>query len=948
FKIRFKVGDTGDSDGVFKETHTIRFKEIKDKDPLSGEINLDLQFDNMAPVIATDEDTGYNIIKYEAPEKNRVVNYNGFYTFGSWAKEEPVHGVNQTGVSRVAVYFTRNVGNDAHDGIFDPMIAKDATGNRSPVTDLAYEDNLYWRTVGISTGQAANHTLVLAGSDPNIHAGGLIKVNGIIYRIDRVDGSTLTLDTSFAGHGTAGTAKIAIANVVDNPLQEGDGTGEKNAAGYWTNPALDDGDCMIESFIKQGSKCTWDANINTRNIGDGTAYLHYVVFDEAGNSSHESVPIYIGNNLPRVAGLKFATDNSTNGDYEGDEICDDYSGLYAGGKDGRNDVTKIVFPSESTDAAPVAIATVKNKMLLQPEIVGGNGNLKYVASIAKRNGSTGWNAPYKTLAETALKNSLGSQLVGSTDDTAKEGKVEFTVPYMITNEFRDGDNQKLKLLVKDSTPGESMEAEVSVILNLALRDSNPPVIKIRPFYWNSSAENSLFGNSTKNGHIELPSDLPESFVSDGSGVDDRQPKVSGKIKIEGIAQDDAQLRVIKLDVFGTEKTVGTYNGAWEIGEELTSGGEIPASGYAFTVEQAKYADLIREGIITAVPEGKEEDDKVNYFSAEYGHVVKWTAYIDTAKVMTDAAETDREIKAYAVDRGTPNATGSDYENPNHSEDNDVSAFKEDGDNEGAQSGGTNGSGVHTDFYAVDVVPYITDVTTALSLTKKNNPSVYSRSALGHYPVAATETVKMTGFNLAGGTVKFNAETGTADVAYNASGFAIPSGAKSGNVSISVNGVGSLNNKNGNDSHGSYAKTVDLSANPTGDKTIYDNYYNRQPNGDNNNLLTDDVVLDIWQFKDAGISQTSGYITEPIMKVNPKNGMLNFGFNSGPANYCMANGENTSYTTWVGNYARFSTCGFTVDENGRTHGISVGLDTNPGSSGSSGRLEYFYSGWGRSE
>ncbi|MBQ1832989.1 MAG: hypothetical protein II114_04350, partial [Treponema sp.] len=570
------------------------------------------------------------------------------------------------------------------------------------------------------------------------------------------------------------------------------------------------------------------------------------------------------------------------------------------------------------------------------------------ASIAERNGSTGWNAPYKTLDEIALKNNLGSQLVGSTDDTAKVGKIEYTVSYMVSNEFRDGDNQKLKLLVKDSTPGESMEAEVSVILNLALRDSNPPVIKIRPFYWNSSAENSLFGNSTENGHIELPSDLPESFVSDGSGVDDRQPKVSGKIKIEGIAQDDAQLRVIKLDVFGTEKTVGTYNGAWEIGEELTSGGEIPASGYAFTVEQAKYADLIREGIITAVPEGKEEDDKVNYFSAEYGHVVKWTAYIDTAKVMTDAAETDREIKAYAVDRGTPNATGSDYENPNHSEDNDVSAFKEDGDNEGAQSGGTNGSGVHTDFYAVDVVPYITDVTTALSLTKKNNPSVYSRSALGHYPVAATETVKMTGFNLAGGTVKFNAETGTADVAYNASGFAIPSGAKSGNVSISVNGVGSLNNKNGNDSHGSYAKTVDLSANPTGDKTIYDNYYNRQPNGDNNNLLTDDVVLDIWQFKDAGISQTSGYITEPIMKVNPVNGILNFGFNSGPANYCMGDGQTYSYKTWVGNYARFSTCGFTVDENGVTHGITVGLDTNPGDSGSAGRLQYFTSKWGSSQ
>ena len=267
----------------------------------------------------------------------------------------------------------------------------------------------------------------------------------------------------------------------------------------------------------------------------------------------------------------------------------------------------------------------------------------------------------------------------------------------------------------------------------------------------------------------------------------------------------------------------------------------------------------------------------------------------------------------------------------------------------------------TGCYKVDIVPYITRVKTVLSDLKKNNPSVYARSAKGHYSVSATEVLNIEGFNIDGGTLKFiKTGSGTVTASYNANaggtgvgGYSIPATAKSGNLVVTVNNIDSLNNSNANDAKGSYTGTVNLSVNPTGVKSIYDNYYNRQPNGDNNNLLTDDVVLDIWQFKDAGISQTSGYITEPIMKVNPKNGMLNFGFNSGPANFCMANGYNasandrTSYTTWVGNYARFSTCGFTVDENGVTHGITVGLDTNPGSSGSAGRMEYLNSTWGKS-
>ena len=323
------------------------------------------------------------------------------------------------------------------------------------------------------------------------------------------------------------------------------------------------------------------------------------------------------------------------------------------------------------------------------------------------------------------------------------------------------------------------------------------------------------------------------------------------------------------------------------------------------------------------------------------NIITFRFHFNTEKISTKAL-TNASFKFTAMDKGSPAMSGSEvtYSNAKSSTPGTTST--------------TTAS--PTGCYKVDIVPYITRVKTVLSDLKKNNPSVYARSAKGHYSVSATEVLNIEGFNIDGGTLKFiKTGSGTVTASYNANaggtgvgGYSIPATAKSGNLVVTVNNIDSLNNSNANDAKGSYTGTVNLSVNPTGVKSIYENYYNRQPNGDNNNLLTDDVVLDIWQFKDAGISQTSGYITEPIMKVNPKNGILNFGFNSGPANYCMGDGQTYSYKTWVGNYARFSTCGFTVDENGVTHGITVGLDTNPGSSGSAGRMQYVTSKWGRSQ
>ena len=184
-------------------------------------------------------------------------------------------------------------------------------------------------------------------------------------------------------------------------------------------------------------------------------------------------------------------------------------------------------------------------------------------------------------------------------------------------------------------------------------------------------------------------------------------------------------------------------------------------------------------------------------------------------------------------------------------------------------------------------------------TKSSNTdtSEFDRTALGHYPLATTETVVMTGFNLAGGTVKFNSAEGTnATVAYNAGGFAIPAAAKSGNVSIIVNGVESLNNKNNNNAQGVYSTTVPAPAD-YGKRTTYTkftNFYNRKPNTKNNYVLTDDVVFDIWKFNsEAAKPNGGGRIDEVVMKVNPATKLIGFAFLDSYNTFALP-GNNNSY------------------------------------------------------
>ena len=934
FHIAFKVG-SGTDDEVSSQTFVVKYTEKKDGGSATAQTReVKINIDNKAPEIApkTINDTpnpAFNI------GKGRVVNSGRFYTFGSKAMEPTVNGVSQTGVSKIAFYITRDVGGIS--SLYDPMIARgnssheiaNYTGTGSGWA-LNSDDHLYWTERTVSEDSTTN-SVKINTDDPHIHVGGLVKIHGVIYRIKSVSGTTITLGTNDEDTPVSVSSgeKIyfALANVVDNNVQEGDGTVD-DGAGYYTNPSYDDGDKMIESLVKQGSTWTWEANINTKNIGDGLATLHYVVFDEAGNCSYDSVEIFIANNQPRVAGLTFSTDDNADDEYEGAEVHS-YSNIYPKGLDENNrKITSVTFPLSSTKENPRAIATVRNSMQFKPEIVGGNGYLSYSVNVSDYdNSSTKWADPYETTFEGgALTDSSSATLTGTTDDESSvTGVINYSVPDMIKGGIHDGNNQLFTITVKDETPGGSQEATVSSVLNFELSDSKAPFVGIKPLYWNSESDNSLFNNSTKYGHIELSADLPDELG--------KNPKVSGKIKLEGLAQDRGLIKSIDLTMFERSFNVAEYdNGDWILSAALVDG-EIPSGGYAFSVEQATYADLLDFGIIASLPSGASAMETLDEISVDYGHVVKWTAYIDTAVLLEKTVGDNNVFSVTATDRGSPDAQGNYGSRPN------TSIFT------AAQSGGDDGRGGYTAYYAVDVKPYISDIYTSLSKIKKRNWSVFARTAQGHYAVSSDETVYLYGFNLgneankpqyksvtlsapvSGGTSTSLYPSGTDYASYQVVSFPVSNVSTSGAISLTVNGIETLNNVNDNDSHGSYSKTVDLLQTPTGDKAIYSNYYNRKPNGDNNNLLTDDVVLDVWQITPEAVKPKVGAAINPVMAINPYNHDVGFAFVNGTLYFSMPNGNSRSYDYWIGGFDIWTSVGLAYDKYGNSYATAAGGDIN---------------------
>ena len=849
--------------------------------------NISVNVDNTAPVFGGKNGVieifrdAYGVEANKLGNNVYIQNSNGgFASLSSRAVESG------SGFACAVFYFKRT---GSENRIYNMM---ESSSNKTVLESAKADGKVYVNSEGIpvlykSTVSRSSTTSIELTTNNNIRVGGLVKIGGSYHKIVGVDATSVTLadevDTKFNED-----VEFVYGMVVDN-------SGESRKIDGTLKD--DDGDGMVESYSKSSSNYTWDVEVPSANIPDGPIEVHVVLFDKAGNTNHKFVTTRISNNAPRIARVRLATDLNGNSIY-GENEKQVFAYLETDTLDwAENTKSKGTEIWNLDGKVNGSVWTIKNNLQVEPEFVGGTAPFHYI--FTKESGIE------------AEKN-LSSPKTGSATGQINGNKEAFVIPNSSLLDTSATYEDKINTYqfsfwdsTEETTPcTDSQWTVLNVQLKQDVIDNFAPKVVVKPFYWNNAGDNSLYQNSLDNGHIELEADLDfeNTSFTESNGEYDKDPKVSGKIVFRGTAYDDVRLSSLWIKFAGFTFNVTDAG----FGTDGTSDGYVQAAFYdnANNVWKVPATKLDDDGWTF-----KAEDE---YFDQK-GHKVNWTLSIDTSRIATVAAA-DVEFAVMAVDHVNTDAhKSSDTDNISALDDNVYNKPK----------------------YRVDVVPYITGLDTVLTDLEVLNPSVYGRSALGKYPVyyyrkttsggANAEKIILKGFNISGGTVTFNgAATGTID---GSNAISIPGTAKSGEISIAVKEVSSLNNKNA------------------------DVEYNLQPNGQNNNILTDNVELAIWEINSKAAISKTGELSEVVMHVNPANGMLGFAFahsqdlasyptgyrttkvritNCGkdgkPENSYDIDSEVLSYQTWTTDWTGVNQIGFIYDQKGNMFGTNGGTDT----------------------
>ena len=823
--------------------------------------NISVNVDNTAPVFGGKNGVieifrdAYGVEANKLGNNVYIQNSNGgFASLSSRAVESG------SGFACAVFYFKRT---GSENRIYNMM---ESSSNKTVLESAKADGKVYVNSEGIpvlykSTVSRSSTTSIELTTNNNIRVGGLVKIGGSYHKIVGVDATSVTLadevDTKFNED-----VEFVYGMVVDN-------SGESRKIDGTLKD--DDGDGMVESYSKSSSNYTWDVEVPSANIPDGPIEVHVVLFDKAGNTNHKFVTTRISNNAPRIARVRLATDLNGNSIYEENEK-QVFAYLETDTLDwAENTKSKGTEIWNLDGKVNGSVWTIKNNLQVEPEFVGGTAPFHYI--FTKESGIE------------AEKN-LSSPKTGSATGQINGNKEAFVIPNSSLLDTSATYEDKINTYqfsfwdsTEETTPcTDSQWTVLNVQLKQDVIDNFAPKVVVKPFYWNNAGDNSLYQNSLDNGHIELEADLDfeNTSFTESNGEYDKDPKVSGKIVFRGTAYDDVRLSSLWIKFAGFTFNVTDAG----FGTDGTSDGYVQAAFYNIQDNTWNNSSAKLES------DGWSFKTTDEYFDQK-GHKVNWTLTIDTARIATVTA-VDAEFAIMAVDHVNTDAhKSSDTDNISALDDNVYNKPK----------------------YIVDVVPYITEVETSLSILKKKNPSVYTRTALGHYSVASNEEVTINGFNLDNYTVSISTIS------------------SSGEFAVKVNNVESLNNKNRNDARGSYEKVNTVS---TGDYLVYSNYYNRQPNNDNNNLLTDDIYFDIWQFDSEAIKPISGGVDQPVMKIDPKTGAIGMAFANGALYFSMGgtiSSKTYSSQYWMGSYDFFTSVGFAYDDLGYSYGSAAGGDCN---------------------
>ena len=881
-----------DTAGVGSFKRTIK---AEDNANHTGTYDIEINYDNEPPKLLVDSADDFDIA-------SSVKQSNGFYKLYSKVSDASTTGT-PSGVKSVGFYFLRRDENNK-GLIYDPLQER-----AEPVStdDLVYEDGLYWLSGSISCNSNTGEITLddgLSDKVAYIHAGSYIKLDGVMYKISSKTGTKLSIDESFDTSLTS--AKIALAQFVDNRKSEYEASSEKDASGYYTSIKNDDGDSMIEELGGTTAVSSWQGSIVSRNIPDGPIEIHYTAYDESlnyavgvvGNKDYtaysayptsevaeiknkqpvldgqyasyvytydSSNPAYISNNAPRLAGVTVAIDYTGTGNlanatrttyyYQSDYIRIDDNGTMV--KKPVGVTSNFVISGETKDdddniTAYKGVTTIKGKTWIIPEMIGGNGKLWYTYNVY---GSTDADSAIPGTKDTTNDAKASSTTDGTTTATyfadgtnefdqyesvsygssyvdshvSKKNGVEAGIEHDLTFFEGTGDATIAQPLwfdyvIYDSTEVEpagdstttslatNQKATISIAMAVEVNDNINPNVVINPFYWKSLTDNSIYGSGTATsvsdlqGHIELEEDWKTTTAYANRGTDkelDGDAKVSGKIVISGYAYDNIRLKSLKVTipkstVLTSETTVAMFDGGqWydsstAVHDGVTKG-DIASNGWSFTVS-------------TAGSDGAYADAT--------GHKVKWSLAYDTSKV-TGVAATDVVVTVTAEDAKAKSSS-----------------------NRTVNAESTEDTVKHVPTYQMDVVPYIKGITTELSEGNKKRPSVLSRSALGVYPVRRNSKLTVNGFNFTGTTTGVSiggtAYTPQTETTQNAilidttKPVTANATLASGEVIATVSSITSLNNKT--------AKSVTTGTGENAVTRVIE--YNTEPNGQNNDLLTD--------------------------------------------------------------------------------------------------------------
>lgn len=872
--------------------------------------------------LAEDKTTSLRLMSggMKVGESNPVVNSNVVYTFGDVVKEEG------SGLDYIAFYFKRSKSDGTEPRVYNPMFNTDGD-NRTDIDTTKTEGTssgdvyinsdglpvMYMKDATRSTETSLAHTNI--SNNPNIRVGGLIKIGGSYVRISSKNGDEVTFAPAKAESFTE--AEFVYAQIVDHEITEGS-TGDD-----YENVSNDDGDGMIETLKAEGSKYTWTACIFSDRIPDGPVEIHVVTIDKAGNINRGSIATSIQNKRPRIAKVLLGTDLDHNGTYDfysGSEIK--YEGnvtqaTYNNRNFGEFNYYSAVDANNKAQSSVTLSSKdfkVKNGMCILPEFIGGNGTLRYNMSVENSEKKTAQKGTttlkplttgtdsLKVANRVGTKENIDEEVNDSshsshfshfpqggiilTNDELKDHESELKDHEITTKYFAFTFWDETEETVQGT---DSQWALLNIPVIVDVKDDTPPNASFKPFFWNGKGRgnNSLAYNEKgiALGHIELESDLTDALKTSHYGTG---PKVSGTIVLRGTASDETLLTGLSVKA-GTE-VIGsaTYtNGVWT------------STKNGLTVTNVREVD-------------------------QNGHEVTWELEYETP-----SAQKELDLTVTATDGGT---------------------------NSSPEAEESTAPALGTALYTVDVVPYVTNVKTMLSTVGGKEEaawSTYGRTSTGAYVAGhswakdsgitgkpGAETVTLYGFNLAGGKVaSSNGGSATLDTVTdtdNSFKFSVE-GFKSGDYTVTVNDIPSINNINSNDSSGSY-KGSDAAQ-----------MYNRMPNGTTNNNLTDDFKMNIWDIRyDAATSQ-GGTLKEAVMRIAPDSDQIGFAFTNGASKFSMGDKKDgNSYQIWQSNYADFNNVSFVYDKNGNSYGTATGLDTYPTGKENedfAGRFTFMSSQWG---